>query len=158
MPADVPRTGPNTRPGEKAPVMPELATEHSAAGVRAFAEFFIKTIDWGYATTSSAYMRHYFTKTCIECLNAARFLDNARMHKQHYLGGRIVIRSISGPIPGKIHDAAVSVPMQLDISSYEVVDRTGRVGNAGPANINYEENVSLAEQPSGWRVVWLIGQ
>ncbi len=64
VPADVPRTGPNTRKGEKPPVMPVLATKHTAAGAQAFAEFFIKTIDWGYATTSSAYMRHYFEQSC----------------------------------------------------------------------------------------------
>ena len=47
--------------------MPVAATKHSAAGAQAFAEFFIKTIDWGYATTSSAYMRHYFMHACSGC-------------------------------------------------------------------------------------------
>ena len=74
MPADVPRTGPNTRKGEQPPVMPVAATKHTADGAKAFAEFFIKTIDWGYATTSSAYMRHYF-KSVYWCGIAAKAFD-----------------------------------------------------------------------------------
>ena len=67
IPADVPRTGANTRPGEKPPLMPLEATQHTARGAQAFAAFFVKTIDWGYATVSGAYMRHYFATTCMSC-------------------------------------------------------------------------------------------
>ena len=51
VPADVPTTGPNLlHPGERPPVMPALATQHTPEGAVAFAKFFIQTIDWGFAT------------------------------------------------------------------------------------------------------------
>src|SRR4051794_15205328 len=93
LPADVPKTGPNTRPGEKPPVVPLEATQHTGRGAQAFAEFFIKTIDWGYATTSSAYMRHYFTKSCIGCRSTAEALDKAARAKHHFVGDRFTLDS-----------------------------------------------------------------
>ncbi len=90
VPPDVPRTGPNIRKGEKPPVLPVAATRHTADGAKAFAEFFIKTIDWGYATTSSAYMRHYFEPTCIGCASVRSGLSTRPASSdRHFIGGRI---------------------------------------------------------------------
>ena len=126
VPPDVPRTGPNIRKGEKPPVLPVAATRHTADGAKAFAAFFIKTIDWGYATTSSAYMRHYFQPTCVTCRNFATLFDDSRRHRQHFIGGRIA--------PGKAEIRAdqrrpiVAVPFA--ITAFAQVTSTGHVVQA----------------------------
>ena len=153
VPGDVPRTGPNTRPGETPPVMPMLATQHSAAGARAFAEFFIKTIDWGYATTSSTYMRHYFEPTCIQCRNVELFLNTARSKGDHYLGGRIaVVDAVTKPLAPPARDVA-EVSMHVNISSSEVLNRSGRVKGEDVAYNSLSEVAQLKWNPNGWKVV-----
>jgi Family of unknown function (DUF6318) len=66
-PADVPLTGHNVRAGERPPVYPAAAKVHSQAGANAFAEFFMQTLDWAYATTNPSYMKHYYGPTCGLC-------------------------------------------------------------------------------------------
>src|SRR4051812_30423000 len=41
-PADVPLTGHNVKPGEKPPLYPVAAREHTQAGANAFAEFYMR--------------------------------------------------------------------------------------------------------------------
>ncbi len=93
VPADVPTTGPNTKPGEQPPVMPVAATKHTPDGAKAFAEFFIKTIDWGYATDEQRLhappLRQRLpsnattSRTAMDRMPAQRDID--------YVGGRFAI-------------------------------------------------------------------
>jgi hypothetical protein len=150
VPADVPRTGPNTRPGETPPVMPLLASQHSAAGAKAFAEFFIKTIDWGYATTSSTYMRHYFSKTCIGCLSTAVALDKAAHAKHHFIGDRVTVKSAMETRPPSMN--ARHLLATFDVTSTEVVDADGRYVDATPALNDLQQLVDLSWQSGRWVV------
>lgn len=149
VPADVPTTGPNLRfAGEKPPVMPVAATQHTRAGAVAFAEFFIKTIDWGFATTSGAYVRHYYAPTCIECASHADSLDATRRAGHRYLGGRFTIRGAAGS--GSPDE--VTVEIRFDLSSVEIVDSTNQFINGGPAKTNLSEAVSVAWRHGQWLV------
>ncbi len=155
VPADVPRTGPNTHPGEKPPVMPVLATKHTPDGATAFAKFFIQTIDWGFATTSGAYMRHYFQPSCVECASHADGIDNTRKAGGHYLGGRFTITDASagaGGIGGP-HGAQLSVVVTFDITSIEAVDSQGHYKNADIAYRGEKRQIWLAQKNGGWTVV-----
>lgn len=130
VPADVPRTGPNvTSKAEKPPVMPAGATKHTAQGAKSFAVFFVRTIDWGYATTDSHYMRHYFTHSCTLCLAFADEFDNTKSAKHHYLGDRIHIRS-SSATAGQDEVYACRVVADVDAAT-SVEDRTGNVIKGG---------------------------
>jgi hypothetical protein len=145
VPADVPRTGPNTRKGEKPPVMPLAATKHTAAGAQAFAEFFIKTIDWGYATTSSAYMRHYFTSSCIACVSTARALDRADELHRHFIGDRFAIRQVA-------RAGRLSVSVHFDVTAVETVTKRGRPVGGYPALSNFREQLFVRWHISRWIV------
>ena len=154
VPADVPTTGPNvTGPNERPPVEPLVATQHSSAGAKAFAEFFIRTIDWGYATTSSTYMRHYFQSSCKQCVVVANLLDNARRNGDHYVGGRITIKSSHvlafGPSP--------TVDLLVLVTADEVVDRNGKPKDADVAYPNLSERIFLAWAHRGWLVTDMRG-
>jgi Family of unknown function (DUF6318) len=150
LPADVPTTGPNTRAGEKPPIMPLEATQHTPDGAKAFAEFFIKTIDWGYATTSSTYMRHYFQKSCIGCRSTADALDKARRQQHHFIGDRFTIRSVSET--GRATSTTIHLLATFDVQSVEVVDEHGESVDASPAVNGFRERVSASWLTDHWLV------
>jgi hypothetical protein len=155
VPADVPTTGPNLRhPGEKPPVEPVAALAHTAAGAKAFAEFFIRTIDWGYATTSSTYMRHYFQHSCVGCRSIAKALDDAKKNAHRFIGDRFTITKTSLRTDrGAKGDLTLVV--QFDVSSGEVVDARGRAVAAEPAMPGYREQVDLQWVNPSWAVAEL---
>jgi hypothetical protein len=149
VPADVPRTGPNTKRGEKPPVMPLEATQHTPEGAKAFAGFFIKTIDWGYATTSSAYMRHYFEPSCVSCRSAAIALDRARTKHRHFIGDRFTIRRVASTSNSRIS-------VYFDVSSAETVDRHGKGVGGYPALTNFREDMHLVWTSPHWSVKQMV--
>jgi hypothetical protein len=153
VPADVPTTGPNAKAGEAPPLMPLAATKHTPAGARSFAAFFIKTIDWGYATTSASYMRHYFTSACVECSNAANALDKARQRHHRYIGDRFMITRTGSASP---RGAAFTVTVTFDVSSVEVVDAHNKFVDGDAALTGYRETISLGWRPSGWLVIKMV--
>jgi hypothetical protein len=151
VPSDVPRTGPNTKPGEKPPVMPVAATQHTPDGAKAFAEFFIRTIDWGYATVSAAYMRHYFQSSCEGCVIFADGIDKDRRAGVHYIGGRTSILS-----------AAISsdfkVIVTVDITSFEKKSASEKFLTGEEAHSKLPFVVHLRWLRSSWQVVALAVQ
>jgi hypothetical protein len=126
--------------------MPVTATQHTADGARAFAEFFIKTIDWGYATTSSAYMRHFFVNDCATCRNFAQLFDESRRAHQHFVGGRIT--------PGSAYVRrgrlvpVVAVPFA--ISAFAQMTATGHVIQADRAHDHERFDVTCRWSGSNW--------
>jgi hypothetical protein len=153
VPADVPRTGPNlVTAGEQPPVMPVEATQHTQQGAVAFARFFIRTIDWGFATTSGAYMRHYFEPSCIECRSHADGLDNTRKAGEHYLGGRFQItRAAIAPDGGS--QAERSVIVAFDLTSATVLDKHNRPKSSDVAHQGVQRQIWLRWAGGSWTVV-----
>jgi hypothetical protein len=154
VPADVPTTGPNLRyKGERPPVMPVLATRHTQAGAVAFAKFFELTIDWGYATTSTAYMKHYYEPSCVTCKSIQIGLDKAASQKHHFIGGRMTItRAVSRPV-GNDGAAERSALVAYALTSIEVVDRHGTFVDADPA-VTLKDQIWTKWLPgAGWVVV-----
>ena len=149
MPADVPTTGPNvTGPTERPPVEPILATQHTAAGAEAFAEFFVRTIDWGEATISGAYMRHYSDPACTSCFGIAHDLDADRRAGHSYIGGRSTILSARPGDGGPLRSQVVSVRS----TAFEEVDRTGQPISSNPAYSRLSYAVVLRWSSGKWLV------
>jgi hypothetical protein len=155
VPADVPTTGPNARRGERPPIMPLEATQHTPEGARAFAEFFIKTIDWGYATTSSTYMRHYFQKSCIGCISTARALDSAARAQHHFIDDRFTVQTIEAQSSSMV---APRILIKFDVSSSEVVDKNGKFVDGEPALTNLHERMTLSWHSDHWRIDEFLAQ
>jgi hypothetical protein len=146
VPADVPTTGPNTRPGEKPPVMPVAATKHTRAGAKAFAVFFIKTIDWGFATLNGSYIRHFSLAACTGCATFADGMDRDRKAGHRYIGGRIAIAAarvdaLSPPI----------AVVRFAEAAYTEVDRLGHLVSADGAHHGERFDVHLR-----WRRSWQV--
>jgi hypothetical protein len=91
------------RPGEKPPVLPAIAHEHTAAGAAAVAVFYIHALDWGYATMDSTLAKSVFAKSCTDCLRfVTNFFGKQVALGHHYAGSRLYI-SATRPIPNDKH-------------------------------------------------------
>jgi hypothetical protein len=128
--------------------MPVLATEHTPAGAKAFAVFFIKTIDWAYATTSTTYMRHYAMATCVTCTSLITGINKARKAHHQYIGGRTTILRAR---PGK-QGALVSQIVTVNITSVEEVDSAMHYVQADVAHNGLRFEVRLSWGVNGWAV------
>lgn len=155
VPADVPRTGPNvTSKAEKPPVMPIEATKHTAQGAKAFAEFFVKTIDWGYATTDSRYMRHYFDKSCAFCGDFADDFDRTKAAKYHYVGDRLHIMSPTRNIANN-QQGQYTYRVKFNVDAFSSVDLTGKIFKAGAPIRGAVLNSTLRWRQHSWKIVAL---
>lgn len=82
-------TYPNAEPGEKPPVRPvDVLTD---AGAKAFAVYFVKTIDWAYASMDTGLMTSASDATCTGCAALARAIDNRRALGDYYVGSRVTV-------------------------------------------------------------------
>jgi hypothetical protein len=153
LPADVPTTGPNTKPGEKPPIMPLEATQHTPDGAKAFAQFFIKTIDWGYATTSSTYMRHYFLTGCKSCTGFTDVLDIAKRAGHRFIGGRFTVTSAMLAKRPAAPSADYTVVVTFNDSSFEEITRRNKFVRADGAHRGEKFEVSAAWASDRWVVV-----
>jgi Family of unknown function (DUF6318) len=86
-------TGPNVRPGEKPPVYPDLAKQHTANGALAFAAYYFRAFDWSYATNNATLLRGLSLETCAGCKQSINAVAQLSSQKEVLRGGRITLRS-----------------------------------------------------------------
>jgi hypothetical protein len=113
--------------------MPILATQHTPAGAVAFAKFFIQTIDWGFATTSSTYMRHYYVASCKACQTFATGLDTDKVRGYRNIGGRTTITDSHLSTAYIAGAKTVPVVVTFNDTSFEKLDQAGKFISAEPA-------------------------
>jgi hypothetical protein len=157
VPADVPTTGTNLlAKGEKPPVMPASALQHTDAGAVAFAKFYLQTVDWGYATTNAAYMRHYYDKQCVGCANLDDAITRVAKNHWHYIGGRYHIRS-NRLLARHSNASDVITEIRSDLDSGTAVDSKGNIHAADIAHQDFPEKIGLRWNGNDWRVVYNFG-
>jgi Family of unknown function (DUF6318) len=81
--------GPNVRPGEKPPVFPAEAKQHTSEGALMFAGYFIKALDWSLATTDPALLKPISAPTCQACHSYIDAIGTLAAGGGHVIGGRI---------------------------------------------------------------------
>lgn len=155
-PADVPLTGHNVNRGEKPPVYPAAAKARTQAGANAFAEFYLHTFDWAYATTNSAYVRHYSAASCGLCDGLATGITATAASSHWYLGGRFTVHPASstpiGPVTAKADYCATS---SVDTTAASVVDKTGAVINGDGAHRGVRFKACMTYTGSAWQITYL---
>jgi hypothetical protein len=152
IPADVPRVANNPTKAGETPPMPPVLGGHAAQAAIYFAEFFIKTIDWAYATTSTTYMKHYYEQTCVECRSIDAGISTAARKGHRFVGDRITIKRSELVTPNDLPLAEISILIRYDVTSVEVLDKNGRFVAADVAH-HFAEHVGLRWRSGGWRVV-----
>jgi hypothetical protein len=157
-PADVPLTGHNVRPGEKPPVYPAAAKARTQEGANAFAEFFMKTLDWAYATTNPSYMKHYYGSTCGLCSGIATGMAKTAAKQEWYEGGRLRIRSSRNASIGEVTaPARYCTTVIVDIGTTSVTDRTGKIITGQGALFNQSFKLCEDRDTTAWRVTYFVG-
>ena len=127
-PADVPLTGHNLKPGEKPPLYPAAARARTQDGANAFAEFYMRTLDWAYATTNPSYFKHYTGPSCGLCTGLATGISKTAAQHHWYLGGRLTIHPATATPIGPVTAPADWCSMvRLDVTAFSTVDSTGKV-------------------------------
>jgi hypothetical protein len=143
-------TWPNALPGEQPPVRP--ADDPSEAGATAFAVYFMRTVDWAYASMDSTLMRQIFDPAlCTYCVTAADKTDLRMSEGNHYVGGRITI-SISSAATGGTDERLI-----LIVFSQSGLSIANAAGTIDPTSISqqltYQANVRIRHRAQSWQVI-----
>ena len=154
-PADVPLTGHNLKPGEKPPVYPAAARARTQAGANAFAGFFLRTLDWAYATTNPSYLKHYSGPSCALCDDLATEIRKTAAVHHWYLGGRLTIRPATAtPLGPVTAPADFCSTVSVDRTAHSVVDRAGTVFTEEAAHPNFRWKLCMQSSSSLWQVTY----
>jgi uncharacterized protein DUF6318 len=155
-PVDVPLTGHNVKPGEKPPLYPAAARARTQAGANAFAEFFMRTLDWAYATTNPSYLKHYTGPSCGLCTGLATGISKTAALKHWYLGGRFTLQRATSTAIGPVTAPAdYCSSVTVDTTAESVVDRTGKVFNGDGAYTNLKVKICAKFIDSKWQTTYL---
>jgi hypothetical protein len=156
-PADVPLTGHNVKPGEKPPLYPAAARARTQAGANAFAEFYMRTLDWAYATTNPSYMKHYTAPSCGLCTGLATGISKTAAEKHWYLGGRLTIHPATatpiGPVTAPADYCSI---VKFDVTAFSTVDSTGKVFTGDGAHAGDRIKLCLKVLDS-WVTTYMAG-
>lgn len=157
-PADVPLTGHNVKPGERPPRYPAAAAARTQAGANAFAEFFMRTLDWAYATTNPSYMKHYYGPTCGLCDGIAKTISKTASIKHWYLGGRLTIQPPTATTISPVTAPAEFCSIErLSESAFSTVDRTGKVYTGDGAHTGDRVKLCMIERSDTWQITYMAG-
>jgi Family of unknown function (DUF6318) len=155
-PADVPLTGYNVRPGEKPPVYPAAAKAHSQDGANAFAEFFMRTLDWAYATTNPSYAHHYSGSSCGLCNGLAEGIAKTAARHLWYEGGRFRIHPATttpiGPVTAPADSCSLAT---VDVTAESVVDTTGKIYSGDGAHSDLRFKLCSKYVAGSWLATYL---
>ncbi|WP_375497152.1 DUF6318 family protein [uncultured Jatrophihabitans sp.] len=127
-------TGPNVRPGEKPPTLERLGRLNTAAGADAYARYWMRTLDWAYATTSSAAIRNLYTSSCAGCAAFSRnIIDSTRAANEHFIGGRIVVTDSTVQANDGHAGATAVIDLTFNQTPLKVISASGRQDGEAPS-------------------------
>ena len=123
-------TGAGVLRGEKPPLMNPLAREHNRLGAYEFAIYYIRAVDWSYATSDPYLLEKVSAKSCQTCEKIITGLSNLIQSGGHVAGDRLNIQSsqILDSYKGKIESDYV-VMIKTTQQPGAIVDSTGRTSN-----------------------------
>jgi hypothetical protein len=146
-------TGPNVRPGEKPPTLPDGAKLNNPSGGAQFAGYWIEALDWGYATTDSSLARTLYAPSCSGC---ARFLQNiidvTRQQNQSFRGGLNVVET-NVVTDDTRHPGTQPVDVTIHADALQTLDAAGHLVITAAAIPKTTFRVWLKWASAGWVLV-----
>jgi hypothetical protein len=145
-------TGPGVQPGEKPPVLNEDAKQHTPAGALLFANYYIRALDWSFATNDSYLLKAISSPTCPACNRYITALDGLG-EGEHLTGSRIGIvsdRLITGSF--KVKSDAV-VKFVLNDQAAVIVKPSSAPSTVAPAARHDVSLVFVSWIAGAWKVV-----
>ena len=146
-------TGPNIRPGEKPPTFAQSMEKNVPSAAGTFAVYWMKTIDWGYATVSSTLARTAFSPVCADCTRFMRIFDDAHAKGVYFRGGRMTISKWMIRPNDHQNGATAVVDVTASIGALQAIDRNGRVVESDPADPHVMYRVWLTWSGTRWTIV-----
>lgn len=146
-------TGLAVEPGEKPPALSRLAKAHDLNGAVAFAGYYIKALDWSYATTDPYLLHQISASTCDACKTVIDGLLKLQKEGSHAKGGRIHLES------GEICECTdTQVKAQHIVKVVDTQDAGAIVRPNGTTSDNFARHrittyVYLSWLGKGWKVV-----
>jgi hypothetical protein len=145
-------TGPNVRPGEKPPVYPALAKHHTADGALAFAIYYFKAFDWGYATNDSRLVAAISEPTCDGCRSYISALNSLEQSNEVLRGGRITFKSSS--IAPNTYKVKAEYVADLVVDEQAVVVQGPSTTRTAASPVTNDHSLVFVSWISGeWKVV-----
>lgn len=133
-PTDFPTTGPNVNPGEVAPTEPPGSDANSAEGAQAFETYYIKLVDWVYATSQPQILRPLYDTSCQNCTNFFSNLSGQVADGRTFKGSRISIQRLALVPNDKRSGASYAVSVEIAATALQILDRAGKVTDQGAAS------------------------
>jgi hypothetical protein len=148
------RTGPLTTgagvlPGEKPPVEPDLAKQHTAIGAFQFAAYFIRALSWSIATLDPYLLEAASSPSCAACRRYVDGIAALRSKGEQQRGGRPVIKSAVIDSGKPKTSAAYAIEFGLHESAAQILP-TVRVTRPPT---DFQSIVFVSWAGSEWRVV-----
>jgi hypothetical protein len=86
-------TGPGVQPGDKPPVLPDAAKQHTSTGALLFADYYFKAFDWSVATNDPYLVESISGPSCSACQRVIKGLRSFANEGAILRGGRIHVQS-----------------------------------------------------------------
>jgi Family of unknown function (DUF6318) len=86
-------TGPGVKPGEKPPVESQFAKQHSESGALSFAAYYVRAVNWSFATTDGYLIHQISAPACNSCASLIDGQRRLRAEGGYESGGQITLTS-----------------------------------------------------------------
>jgi Family of unknown function (DUF6318) len=147
-------SGPNVRPGEKPPVFPAEAKQHTSEGALMFAGYFVKALDWSLATTDPALLKPISAPTCQACHSYIDAIGTLAAGGGHVVGGRIHSSGLMLENPSSRISNSVVVS-ETSTQQAVVLIRPG----ASPSSVAPSAQTSTSQLRLSWVIDrWLLAE
>jgi hypothetical protein len=146
-------TGANVRPGEKPPTLSPVGKTNTPIGADLFARYWIRTLDWGYATTDSSLAKAIFARSCTGCARFMRQFEDASSAGWHFRGGRLAILGTALQDNDHQYGATSVEDVTVSQEALHVLDGKGKTIDSAAMIANDVSRVWLRWTGRRWTVV-----
>ena len=146
-------TGPNVRRGEKPPTRPAAAAARSDVGALAFAGYFLKLFDWGYATNDPNVLVPISAPGCKACAAYRNALAGVRRDHKVLTGGRLMVKALSVETVRDRSADHYIIDVTADEEAAVVGDPvSGQYRTVAPAETAHHSRILLRWFSGVWRI------
>jgi hypothetical protein len=151
-PTGVPSTGPNVSPGEVAPTEPTAARSDTSDGAIAYVSYYIKTLDWVYATSRPDLLTPFYAPSCVTCRDGQSAIEQF-VSTGVIKGGRLTIKRIAIVENDGRSGASFAVSTNYAVTAASIVTSTGATATSFPAGDDVTLTEWIAWDSGKWSIV-----
>ena len=135
------------------PELPEAATKETKEGLRAFANYWLSLMNYGFITGDYGPVNKLTSSACGTCANVQKGVSEAYKAGGWFVGGELAIKSYSDSFRADVNDTYGPL-MRISQNSRAKYDKTGKLLEKHAADAG-EKNVYVLYsrfQNGAWRV------